>query len=1803
MLFVLNRDFQILGLASNDSEDTLHYYQDTLHTELVSGVSTYEFTVPKNHEDSQHIQEGNYVTFQNSKGKQLLFTIMEMEEDGQEKVVYCEDIGLDLLNETNAPLISDTAKPVAWYVEQALYDSGWEIGVNEIAHLSRALNFDSYTNALERILSILKAFDDAEVDFTVEFDGNAVTHQYLNIHKRVGRDTGIRLNAGFELLEARRTVSMESLVTSLRGIGKDIQNENPDLPDTTTDFSAIVYDDGRYYSKAGSVFVMDREANLKWSRFRNQQAQWDGYIVDIYDYDTDSPQELFNRTLSQLKKRNEPAITYEIAVNKIDADLSIGDTVTVVDSEFNPALYLQARVLSVNESDTDDSKNSIKLGNYVLLKSSIDAQLKELQATLKEVRLSWFEQNQPTLAVRSTNGEAFFDNAINTTINATITRGGIDTNSAYQESDFVWTKKDRLGNTVSGWSRIGKALAVTAADVIGKSIFICTVGGMSEQVTIFNTETTIKATTAPSSPVQGQLWLNTGVTPPRLNIYLSGVWKKVEGETGPQGAQGLQGLQGSTGSQGIQGVVGPNGVSSYTHIAYATSSTGSTGFSTSVSTAKTYVGMYVDSNPTDSEVATSYNWTLIKGADGSQGIQGPTGASGQTSYLHIAYATNATGSTGFSTTDSVGKTYIGQYTDFVSADSTTASAYAWTLIKGEKGDTGSQGLQGLQGSTGSQGIQGPIGANGVSSYTHIAYATSSTGSTGFSTSVSTGATYIGMYVDSNPTDSETPSAYNWTLIKGADGSQGIQGPTGANGQTSYLHIAYATNSTGTTGFSTTDSVGKTYIGQYTDFTSTDSTNPALYSWTLIKGETGAKGATGAQGPQGATGTSVSGVVEYYLATSSASGVTTAAAGWTTTIQTMTTTNKYLWNYEKINFSDGNSQDTLPVIIGAYGNTGATGSTGATGRSIVSIVEHYLATASATGVTRATSGWTTTMQTTTGSLKYLWNYETITWSSGTITTYVEPIIIGVHGATGSQGPTGLQGLQGATGSQGIQGPAGTSSYTHIAYSTSSTGSTGFSTSVSVNKTYIGMYIDSSPTDSETPSSYNWTLIKGADGSQGIQGPTGANGQTSYLHIAYATNATGSTGFSATDSVGKTHIGQYTDFTSTDSTNPALYNWTLIKGETGAQGIQGPTGSTGSQGVQGPMGATGATLYTWVKYADTPTTGMNDSPTGKTYMGLAYNKATATESSVYTDYSWSLIKGATGATGGTGSQGIQGPIGPTGATLYTWIKYADTPTTGMADLPTDKKYLGLAYNKSTATESSTYSDYSWSLMYEDVEIGGRNLWINHLATGYSAIESLGANHITGQTECFRLDNGGTLDFSIEPDYSPRLYRKLTFSAWVKYTDVVQGANSWNKFNIFKHALSRKNSTTQATTATDYITLGGRTGTSDWVKITYTYDYSGNTSYDMLKTSLRFNLEGTTSGTAWVTGIKVEYGNIATDYSKAPEDVEAVVLGIESRVTTTESAVTADAITNTVMGTTTFNAKLAEYAKGEELAGYATTGALEGVRDTAQSAVDSLNNLDLTPYVKTTQMEQLEDSITTKISQSGGVNLLRNSIGWNGIDFWTNISGATETIQTPQLETFGYGAGFYKRHAAASSRINQTVKLPMAGTYTLSFRMNKSIETTIAGKYSACGIYIDNLPFFGEGTGSGLTNGFEEFSYTFTTTKLTADISVVIGELAEATISGLMLNLGTEPLQWTSHSTEVYNTNVRMDINGIQVMGNRDGSKTVITPDEFSGYEDGEKVFTLNGDTTEVKKLKAEQQFEMAPITIVTIDNASYKGWAFI
>ena len=141
---------------------------------------------------------------------------------------------------------------------------------------------------------------------------------------------------------------------------------------------------------------------------------------------------------------------------------------------------------------------------------------------------------------------------------------------------------------------------------------------------------------------------------------------------------------------------------------------------------------------------------------------------------------------------------------------------------------------------GPQGIPG-VGIDGKTTYLHIQYAPVQNPTAAQMSK--TPNKYIGTYTDFSGVDSTDPSKYTWALIKGADGAQGVPGTPGVNGKTPYFHIAYANSADGRTGFSVDDSVNKLYIGQYTDYTPDDSTDPTKYSWTKIKGEQGTAGRT------------------------------------------------------------------------------------------------------------------------------------------------------------------------------------------------------------------------------------------------------------------------------------------------------------------------------------------------------------------------------------------------------------------------------------------------------------------------------------------------------------------------------------------------------------------------------------------------------------------------------------------------------------------------------------------------------------------------------------------------------------------------------------------------------------------------------------------------------------------------------------------------------------------------------------------------------------------------------------------------
>lgn len=644
------------------------------------------------------------------------------------------------------------------------------------------------------------------------------------------------------------------------------------------------------------------------------------------------------------------------------------------------------------------------------------------------------------------------------------------------------------------------------------------------------------------------------------------------------------------GEQGIAGEPGKNGLTSFFHVRYA-DVPNPTANQLRKDTGK-YIGTYVDYILEDSTDPTKYTWRKFQGddgEDGADGTPGENGANGETSYLHIAYATSADGKTGFSTTNAVDKTYIGQYVDFTKADSTNPAKYHWSKFqgpKGDKGDPGEQGLRGLQGDKGDQGIQGPKGADGKdgkTTYFHIKYSAVSN-PTYASQMTETPSKYIGTYVDFTQTDSDDPKKYSWQQLEGSQGpqgKQGISGTNGADGKTSYLHIKYSNDGGKTFTGNSGEDIGA-YIGTCVDYAKDDPTSVGMYKWAKIKGEAGAKGDKGDTG-KGVKSTSVA----YQVSTS---GTTVPTGTWSGSVPSASA-GQYLWTRTIITYTD----DTTSTIY-SVGRMGTNGANGTNGKSIGSVVNYYLATASSSGVTTATSGWTTAVQSVSAAKKYLWNYEVVKYTDGTVASTTAPCIIGSYGDRGSKGDKGDTGSTG----NGIK-----SITEHYAVSTSnSTVPTSWSSTVPTmteSNKYLWNYETITYTNGTTVDTTKRVI--GVYGNKGATGATGSQGYslvanvvrdaftesrwTTYGTINHEETWSSTSGIrngcrigdmfaivgTATDTK-NAHVAYYRSNTASGDLKGLCISHTIIpRGATGATGSKGDKGDTGASGPQGPQGAAG------------------------------------------------------------------------------------------------------------------------------------------------------------------------------------------------------------------------------------------------------------------------------------------------------------------------------------------------------------------------------------------------------------------------------------------------------------------------------------------------------------------------------------------------------------------------------------------------------------------------------------------------------
>lgn len=275
--------------------------------------------------------------------------------------------------------------------------------------------------------------------------------------------------------------------------------------------------------------------------------------------------------------------------------------------------------------------------------------------------------------------------------------------------------------------------------------------------------------------------------------------------------------------------------------------------------------------------------------------KGEKGDPGKSSYTHIAYSAQPDGR-GLSF-DPTYNSFIGIYTDDNPTASKDPERYVWARFRGENG------------------------APGRTQYMHIAHTNGleSENFKDFTTSNPDGRkfVYIGVCVDEKEPDPTQPEAYQWTKV---EGKQGLPGDPGANGKSSHMHVAYANSDDGTRDFTTAPG-GRNYafIGTYTDFEEKASKDPARYVWAKVEGK---QGLPGDPGEPGTAGRGIERIESFYLLTADGTAPGHDARGWKSKPDVPTSQTPWLWTYERVVYSDGNSKQNTVRLVTRLGKDGA-----------------------------------------------------------------------------------------------------------------------------------------------------------------------------------------------------------------------------------------------------------------------------------------------------------------------------------------------------------------------------------------------------------------------------------------------------------------------------------------------------------------------------------------------------------------------------------------------------------------------------------------------------------------------------------------------------------------------------------------------------------------------------------------------------------------------------------------------------------------------------------------------------------------
>ncbi len=497
-LFILDRYENPVAVLSTEAPEACPFFDDT-HTErLEDGFATYKFSVPLNHEDAAKIQARGYVVLRDLDGVFQLFrieTIDDITEESGERIrqVYAETAATELNNDIVRPMtFVGTAEEALDFV---LAGTRWQRGIVQWTG-SVTLDLRDYPTVLAAVRKILEAFG-GELRFRVTFEAGRVTGRYVDLLAWRGRFTGKRFEYAKDMEGVTRTEDVTKLATALIGLGKSDDSGN------RVTFSGVTW------SKANGD-PADKPAGQDWVGDEDALQVWGvngKHLFDVFeDNEETNPARLLQKTWDELQNRINGRFTYEVNVAVLERmagfeheEVRLGDTVTVHDYVHDQPLILEARVIQVERSYSDPSRDKVTLGRYRPILFSLPEVVADIQETIRRKQAQW-----------EAGGETIFKSSVP------------PENPAIGQ---LWLDTSTVPNVLKRWD--GSAwvkVTPTEPDEVGAEKEI------------------IKSPTPPGNPQPGALWLNTSVIPNVLMYWDGTQWIKCSPtEAGEIGAETPEG--------------------------------------------------------------------------------------------------------------------------------------------------------------------------------------------------------------------------------------------------------------------------------------------------------------------------------------------------------------------------------------------------------------------------------------------------------------------------------------------------------------------------------------------------------------------------------------------------------------------------------------------------------------------------------------------------------------------------------------------------------------------------------------------------------------------------------------------------------------------------------------------------------------------------------------------------------------------------------------------------------------------------------------------------------------------------------------------------------------------------------------------------------------------------------------------------------------------------------------------------------------------------------------------------------------